>query len=224
MILPHFPIGSHNTETYRITLSLNDVHIYVQTNTIHSLTNTHFNSTDVHFIGRRVKVEKFLRDMNSNLNLNSKQSRKRKSRSDENGVDNSLISGKVLKEENQNDTIILEERESACVDEKVKRNVEEVSNITDREGNIEKSIQKRDEIHLLSDLRGLTNLQEKVAQYYAAQFFCAGGDNSCKKFSKFFDNKFVETSLKSKEMTSSSTTSFSTSISSNSTTVMDFER
>ena len=219
-----FPIGSHNTETYRITLSINDGHIYVQTNTIHSLTNTHFNATDVHFIGRRVKVEKFLRDMNSNLNLNSKQSRKRKSRSDENGVDNSLISGKVLKEENQNETIILEERESSCVDEKFKRNVEEVSTITDREVNIEKSIQKRDEIHLLSDLRGLTNLQEKVAQYYAAQFFCSGGDNSCKKLSKYFDNKFVETSLKSKEMTSSSTTSFSTSISSNSTTVMDFER
>ena len=100
-------------------------------NTIHSLTHTHFNATDVHFIGRRVKVEKFLRDMNSNLNLNSKQSRKRKSRSDENGMDNSLISGKVLKEENWNDTIILEKRESACVDEKAKRNFEEVSNITD---------------------------------------------------------------------------------------------
>ena len=97
--------------------------------------------------------------MNSNLNLNSKQSRKRKSRSDENGVDNSLISGKVLKEENWNDTIILEERESACVDEKVKRNVEEVSTITDREVNIEKSIQKRDDIHLLSDFREVsTNL------------------------------------------------------------------
>ena len=225
MFLAHFPIGSSNIETYRITLSLPEAYTYVRTNTIHTLTRTHFNATDVHFIGRRVKIEKFLRDMNSDLK--SKQSKKRKSRSDENGADYSLNSGKVLKEENLNDTLLREEREVVYVDENVERNVLEASNasnISNQEVDIDKHIHERKDIHLLSDLRGLTNSQEKIARYYAAHFFCYGGDNSCKKISKYFDKKVGESSIKLNEMTSLHSTSYPTSISANSTTAMDFER
>ena len=214
-----------NTETFKIALLLPDAYTYVRKNTIHTLTPARFNATDVHFIGRRVKIEKFLRDMSSDLK--SKQTKKRKSRSEENGADYSLNSGKVLKEENLNDTLLREEREDVYMDENIERNVLEASNasnISSQEVYIDKHIHKRNDIHLLSDLRGLTNSQEKIARYYAAHFFCSGGDNPCKKISKYFDKKGVGSSIKLNEMTSLPSTSCPTSISANSTTAMDFER
>lgn len=69
--------------------------------------------------------------------------------------------------------------------------------------------------HLLADLRGLSSIDEKTANYYACALFCTGGDNSCQKFSKIYNKKNREHSLSSDN---------SEAKNSNSTTVMDFER
>ena len=174
--------------------------------------------------------------------LDSEKSRKRKSRSDEIGT--SFCLSKRDKNEEEIDKGGKEKggvRAAAAIDgnddddddddddhqhnddrtEKIDIDVEEVLMINNR--NV-----KNLDIHIFSDLRGLTNSEEKTAKYYAAQFFCFGADNSCRKFSKIFDKKFEKRSRtsnsKSNEIISFSTTSFSSSKSSNSTTSMDFER
>ena len=70
-------------------------------------------------------------------------------------------------------------------------------------------------LHLLADLRGLSSIDEKAANYYACALFCPGGDNSCQKFSKIYNKKNKEHSLNSDN---------SEARNSNSTTIMDFER
>lgn len=71
-------------------------------------------------------------------------------------------------------------------------------------------------LHLLCDLRGLTNSDEKLAIYYAAELYCSGGDSACQKFSKIYAKKDKEHSSRAHSSLSART--------SNSTTAMDFER
>lgn len=71
-------------------------------------------------------------------------------------------------------------------------------------------------LHLLCDLRGLTNSDEKLAIYYAAELYCSGGDSVCQKFSKIYAKKDKEHSSRAHGSLSART--------SNSTTAMDFER
>ena len=77
------------------------------------------------------------------------------------------------------------------------------------------------EIHLLSDLRGLTNSEEKSMMYYAAALYCFGGDSSSQKFEKKYARNhafFLADSVQTPDVQAVLATS------SNSTTVMDFLR
>lgn len=76
-------------------------------------------------------------------------------------------------------------------------------------------------IHLLSDLRGLTNADEKHMLYYAAAFYCSGGDSVSQKFEKKYNSKGTNIYTDSAE-TLGVQNALATS--SNSTTVMDFLR
>ena len=77
------------------------------------------------------------------------------------------------------------------------------------------------DIHLLSDLRGLTNADEKNMLYYAAAFYCSGGDSASQKFEKKYNSKSTNAYTDSAR-TLGVQNALATS--SNSTTVMDFLR
>lgn len=77
------------------------------------------------------------------------------------------------------------------------------------------------DIHLLSDLRGLTNADEKNMLYFAAAFYCSGGDSASQKFEKKYNSKGTNLYTDSAP-TLGVQNALATS--SNSTTVMDFLR
>jgi hypothetical protein len=77
------------------------------------------------------------------------------------------------------------------------------------------------DIHLLSDLRGLTNADEKNMLYFAAAFYCSGGDSASQKFRKKYYSKSTNVFTDSAQALGLQN---ALSTSSNSTTVMDFLR
>lgn len=77
------------------------------------------------------------------------------------------------------------------------------------------------DIHLLSDLRGLTNADEKNTLYYAVAFYCSGGDSASQKFEKKYNNENKNIYTDSAQ-TLGVQNALATS--SNSTTIMDFLR
>lgn len=77
------------------------------------------------------------------------------------------------------------------------------------------------DIHLLSDLRGLTQAEEKFTMYYAVVYYCYGGDRSSQNFEK--KNTSTKSNLFADSVLASDVQSV-LATSSNSTTVMDFVR
>lgn len=152
---------------------------------------------DVNFIGRRIKAEKFIEQASSKLSL---KSRKRKlADTDQEPTDNES------KTNNERDEVSWKGVED--------QSSERMSNIGDMKGN---QLMKKN-LHLLSDLRGLTNSDEKSAMYYAAELFCSGADSACQKFSKIYARK-------EKDLSSVFASDLLSARTSNSTTAMDFER
>ena len=171
-------------------------------------------------MGRKVKLEKILRDAKSKLNG---KSRKRKLNED----DSNNANGKGCHTESRGDD------DSHQSKRKSKAEKIEETEKTEKTEMIEKKDKRDIDIHLLSDLRGLTNLEERNAKYYAAELFCSGGDNACRSFSKNYSKKMTLQFSSSSPFSSStsSSPSFSSSSaplcsakSSHSTTAMDFER
>lgn len=152
---------------------------------------------DVNFIGRRIKAEKFISQAISKFNPKSK---KRKLGDNEEEHTEKMSEMNDQKDETSYISIAGESSEirSKVVDERVNQGT--VKNL-----------------HLLCDLRGLTNFDEKSAIYYAAALYCSGGDSACQKFSKIYAKK-------DKNLSSSRAHSTVNARTSNSTTAMDFER
>ena len=77
------------------------------------------------------------------------------------------------------------------------------------------------DIHLLSDLRGLKNEDEKNMMYYAASYYCFGGDSASQKLEKKLKQKYAGIRA---DLVQTSDVQAVLATSSNSTTVMDFIR
>jgi hypothetical protein len=218
---------------------------------LHDKSLTSFVS-DIHFIGRRVKVQKIIQQGKEKILPKSK---KRKA--------TELTSEKdVYKENNQSVQRDVEEKilshDGLILDSKRLRDDKEVisdkKGITDENIYLEnektdsknatidlksnylnimdiESINNNDEIsinvHLLSDLRGVTNIDEKKTMYYGAIHFCDGGDLLFRNLNKNLNQEKRKLSSSSTNVLAngiSSKSTFPTAQSSNSTTTMDFDR
>jgi hypothetical protein len=139
---------------------------------------------DANFIGRnrRVKGEKFVEQAFSKLSAKSKistlspESKKRKRNRNEDEDTENESKTNDQKDEGSCELIASSEVRSNMVDDGVNRGT--VKNL-----------------HLLCDLRGFTNSEEKTAISYAAAWYCRGGDGACQQFSKIYAKQYKNFSL-----------------------------
>jgi hypothetical protein len=209
--------------------------------------------SDIHFIGRRIKVQKIIEQGKAKILPKSK---KRKA--------NELTSGKDVYKENKpsvqraveekilsRDRLILDSNrvrddkevisekkeitdENFYLENELKDSKYEKIDLKSNDLNImdKKSVNNEDEfsinVHLLSDLRGVTNIDEKKTMYYGAIHFCDGGDLLFRNLNKNLNQEKRKLSSSSANVLvngiSSNKSTFPTALSSNSTTTMDFDR
>jgi hypothetical protein len=151
------------------------------------------------FIGRRrTRGEKFVEQAISKLFPKAPKSKKRKLNQNED--DNTEIENKMNDEKDEGSCKLIGSSEirSSMVDDVVNQGT--VKNL-----------------HLLCDLRGFTNSEEKSAINYAASLYCSGGDSAYQKFSKIYAKN-------ERDLSSCRSHSSINAKTSNSTTAMDFER
>jgi hypothetical protein len=167
-------------------------------------------SVDINFIGRRIKAEKVIEQALAKLN---KKSGKRKSEDDAETV---TMGVSEIENENENEN----ENVNRINPKKEIKQLSHDDTECSQESN-KRTPKNSSDIHLLSDLRGLTNADEKNMLYFAAAFYCSGGDSASQKFEKKYNSKGTNLYTDSAR-TLGVQNALATS--SNSTTVMDFLR
>jgi hypothetical protein len=173
---------------------------------ISCLINVVYKYADANFIGRnrRVRGEKFVEQAFSKLSAKLKismlspESKKRKRNRNED-------------EDTENESKMTDQKDEASC--KLIASSEIRSNMVD-DGVNQGTVKN---LHLLCDLRGFTNSEEKTAISYAAAWYCRGGDSACQQFSKIYAKQYKNFSLSRAHISLNARTS-------NSTTAMDFER
>jgi hypothetical protein len=162
---------------------------------------------DIHFIGRRVKVQKVIEQGKAKLHPKSKK-RKANDLTSDVIPDCNEIEKSVLK----NEILDLKSNDLNSMNIELINNGDKISI----------------NVHLLSDLRGVTNIDEKKTIYYGAICFCDGGDLLFRNFNKnqnILKRKFLlSSSNDNKNGILNNKSTFPTAQSSNSTTTMDFDR